>query len=88
MSELAFLDHPERHQQTAVEPPVCAGKYLSITSFKRDRSGVATPSGSSKRTGGQVPDRPAGHQAYPGAAGRPGRGHPRPEPVILAIIPT
>jgi uncharacterized protein len=43
MSELAFLDHPERHQQTTVTPPVVNGKYLSITSFKRDRSGVATP---------------------------------------------
>jgi PPOX class probable F420-dependent enzyme len=43
MSEIAFLDHPERQQQTAVEPPVLGGKYLSITSFKRDRSGVATP---------------------------------------------
>jgi uncharacterized protein len=43
MSEIAFLEHPERHQQTAVEPPVFGGKYLSITSFKRDRSGVATP---------------------------------------------
>jgi len=42
MSETAFLDHPERHQQTAV-PPVFGGKYLSITSFKRDHSGVATP---------------------------------------------
>jgi PPOX class probable F420-dependent enzyme len=43
MSEIAFLEHPERHQQTAVEPPVFSGKYLSITSFKRDHSGVATP---------------------------------------------
>ena len=43
MSEIAFLDHPERQQQTAVELPVFGGKYLSITSFKRDRSGVATP---------------------------------------------
>ena len=43
MSETAFLDHPERHQQTALAPPVFGGKYLSITSFKRDRSGVATP---------------------------------------------
>jgi uncharacterized protein len=43
MSEIAFLDHPERHQQTAVQPPVFGGKYLSITSFKRDGSGVATP---------------------------------------------
>jgi PPOX class probable F420-dependent enzyme len=43
MSEIAFLEHPERHQPAAVEPPVLGGKYLSITSFKRDRSGVATP---------------------------------------------
>ncbi len=43
MREIAFLDHPERHQQTTVAPPVFGGKYLSITSFKRDRSGVATP---------------------------------------------
>jgi uncharacterized protein len=43
MSEIAFLDHPERHQQTAVALPVLGGKYLSITSFKRDGTGVATP---------------------------------------------
>jgi PPOX class probable F420-dependent enzyme len=43
MSEIALLDHPERHQQTAVAPPVVGGKYLSITSFKRNGSGVATP---------------------------------------------
>lgn len=43
MSKIAFLDHPERHQQTTVAPPVFGGKYLSITSFKRDGSGVATP---------------------------------------------
>jgi PPOX class probable F420-dependent enzyme len=43
MNELAFLEHPERHQQTAMAPPVFGGKYLSITSFKRDHSGVATP---------------------------------------------
>jgi uncharacterized protein len=43
MSEIAFLEHPECQQQTAVEPPVFGGKYLSITSFKRDGSGVATP---------------------------------------------
>jgi PPOX class probable F420-dependent enzyme len=43
MREIAFLDHPERHQQTTVPPPVFGGKYLSVTSFKRDRSGVATP---------------------------------------------
>jgi hypothetical protein len=44
MSKIAFLEHPERHQQpAAVEPPVFGGKYLSIISFKRHRSGVATP---------------------------------------------
>jgi uncharacterized protein len=43
MSEIAFPEHPERHQQTAVAPPVFRGKYLSITSFKRDGAGVATP---------------------------------------------
>jgi PPOX class probable F420-dependent enzyme len=43
MSDIAFLDPSERHQQTAGAPPVFGGKYLSITSFKRDGSGVATP---------------------------------------------
>jgi PPOX class probable F420-dependent enzyme len=43
MSELAFVDHPERQQQATVELPVIGGKYLSITSFKRNGSGVATP---------------------------------------------
>jgi PPOX class probable F420-dependent enzyme len=43
MSEIAFPEHPERHQQTAVAPPVFRGKYLSITSFKRDGAGVTTP---------------------------------------------
>lgn len=43
MSEIAFLEHPERQQQTAVELPVSGDKYLSITSFRRDGSGVATP---------------------------------------------
>jgi PPOX class probable F420-dependent enzyme len=43
MSEIAFLDHPDRRQPTSVETPVFAGKYLSITSFKRDGTGVATP---------------------------------------------
>jgi uncharacterized protein len=43
MSELAFVEHPERQQQATVELPVIPGKYLSITSFRRDGSGVATP---------------------------------------------
>jgi uncharacterized protein len=43
MSEIAFLEHPERHQQPAVALPMFGGKYLSIISFKRDGSGVATP---------------------------------------------
>jgi uncharacterized protein len=43
MSEIAFLELSERQQQTTVELPVVPGKYLSITSFKRDGTGVATP---------------------------------------------
>ena len=43
MSELTFVERPERQQQAAAELPVVPGKYLSITSFKRDGSGVATP---------------------------------------------
>ena len=43
MSEIAFLDQPERQHQAATETPMFAGKYLSITSFKRDGAGVATP---------------------------------------------
>jgi uncharacterized protein len=43
MSELAFVERPERQQQAAAELPVVSGKYLSITSFKRDGTGVATP---------------------------------------------
>ena len=43
MSELAFVERPERQQQAAAELPVVSGKYLSITSFKRDGAGVATP---------------------------------------------
>ena len=43
MRETAFLDHPERRQPASAETPVVGGKYLSITSFKRDGTGVATP---------------------------------------------
>ena len=43
MSELAFVERPERQQQATVELPVIPGKYLSITSFKRDGAGVAPP---------------------------------------------
>lgn len=43
MSEIAFLDELDARQQTAAELPVVPGKYLSITSFKRDGTGVATP---------------------------------------------
>ena len=43
MSEIGLLEQSERQHQTAVEMPVVPGKYLSITSFKRDGTGVATP---------------------------------------------
>ena len=43
MSELAFVERPERQQEATVDLPVVPGKYLSITSFKRNGSGVATP---------------------------------------------
>jgi uncharacterized protein len=43
MTRIGFVEHSQRQHQTAVELPVLAGKYLSITSFKRDGSGVATP---------------------------------------------
>jgi uncharacterized protein len=43
MSELGLLEQSERQHQTAVQMPVAPGKYLSITSFKRDGTGVATP---------------------------------------------
>jgi PPOX class probable F420-dependent enzyme len=38
MSEIA-----NRQQQTGAETPVIPGKYVSITSFRRDGTGVATP---------------------------------------------
>jgi uncharacterized protein len=43
MSLTEALGQPDRRQATSPEAPVFAGKYLSITSFKRDGSGVATP---------------------------------------------
>jgi uncharacterized protein len=43
MSEIGLLEQSERQHQAAVELPVFGGKYLSITSFKRDGTGVATP---------------------------------------------
>jgi PPOX class probable F420-dependent enzyme len=43
MSETTFRDELERRPQTTRTTPVFTGKYLSITSFKRDGSGVATP---------------------------------------------
>jgi uncharacterized protein len=43
VSEVEFLEQAGRQQQAALERPVFAGKYLSITSFKRDGTGVATP---------------------------------------------
>src|SRR5512132_1621138 len=43
MSETTFRDELERRPQTTRTTPVFTGKYLSITSFKRDGAGVATP---------------------------------------------
>ena len=43
MSEIAFLDELDRRQQATLATPVFHGKYLSITSFKRNGAGVATP---------------------------------------------
>ena len=43
MSGIAFLNQPSRREHAALETPVFTGKYLSITSFKRDGTGVATP---------------------------------------------
>jgi uncharacterized protein len=43
VSEVEFLEQAGRQQQAAVELPLFAGKYLSITSFKRDGTGVPTP---------------------------------------------
>lgn len=43
MSEIGLLEQSERQHQTAVEMPAVAGKYVSITSFKRDGTAVATP---------------------------------------------
>jgi uncharacterized protein len=43
MSEIAFAGRSNRQQQTGAETLVIPGKYLSITSFRRDGTGVATP---------------------------------------------
>ena len=43
MSEIAFADRSNRWQQAGDEMLVIPGKYLSITSFRRDGTGVATP---------------------------------------------
>jgi PPOX class probable F420-dependent enzyme len=43
MSGIAFLNQPSRREHATLETPVFTGKYLSITSFKRDGTGVATP---------------------------------------------
>jgi uncharacterized protein len=43
MSGIAFLNQPGRREHATLETPVFTGKYLSITSFKRDGTGVATP---------------------------------------------
>jgi PPOX class probable F420-dependent enzyme len=42
MSEIAFAGRAHRRPQAGAETPVIPGKYLSITSFRRDGTGVAT----------------------------------------------
>jgi PPOX class probable F420-dependent enzyme len=43
MSEIAFAGRSSRWRQAGAEMPVIPAKYLSITSFRRDGTGVATP---------------------------------------------
>jgi uncharacterized protein len=43
MSELAFRNRVDRQEHLSTATPVFPGKYLSITSFRRDGTGVATP---------------------------------------------
>jgi PPOX class probable F420-dependent enzyme len=43
MSEIAFTDELDGRRQATQAPPLFSGKYLSITSFKRNGAGVATP---------------------------------------------
>jgi uncharacterized protein len=43
MSKVTFLNQPDRREHATLETPVFTGKYLSITSFRRDGTGVATP---------------------------------------------
>jgi uncharacterized protein len=43
MSEITLVDRPHRRHPASAGTPVVGGKYLSITSFRRDGTGVATP---------------------------------------------
>ena len=43
MSEIAFEEELDGRRQATLATPVFSGKYLSITSFKRNGVGVATP---------------------------------------------
>lgn len=43
MSEIAFAGRSKSRPQAGAEMPVIPGKYVSITSFRRDGTGVATP---------------------------------------------
>ena len=43
MSEIAFTDELDGRRQATRATPVFGGKYLSITSFRRNGAGVATP---------------------------------------------
>jgi PPOX class probable F420-dependent enzyme len=43
MSEITFAGRLSRQRQAGAEMPVIRGRYVSITSFRRDGTGVATP---------------------------------------------
>ena len=43
MREIAFKDQLDGRRHATQAPPLFSGKYLSITSFKRNGVGVATP---------------------------------------------
>jgi PPOX class probable F420-dependent enzyme len=43
MSEVMIGDRPDGQEHPGAETPLFPGKYLSITSFRRDGKGVATP---------------------------------------------
>jgi uncharacterized protein len=43
MSEAALYDHVDRQEHRSSATPAFPGKYLSVTSYRRDGTGVPTP---------------------------------------------